>query len=108
LPTIIVYSSLSAVGYHVGILQKVVGAMAWIMKRLMRTSGAESLSAAANVFMGQTEAPLFIRPYIPRLTDSELNAVMVGGFTTIAGSLIAVYSSILGHENRAAISDMAR
>jgi CNT family concentrative nucleoside transporter len=108
LPAIIVFSSLSAIGYHYGILQKVVAAMAWVMTRAMGVSGAESLSAAANVFMGQTEAPLFIRPYIPRMTNSELNAIMVGGFATIAGSLMAAYASILGHEDREAVSEMAR
>ena len=108
LPNIIVFSALSMVGYHLGILQRVVAAMAWVMARLMGTSGAESLSAAANVFMGQTEAPLFVRPYIPRMTESELNAVMIGGFATIAGSLMAVYAGMLGHNDPASISNMAR
>lgn len=108
LPTIIVFSSLSAIGYHLGFLQKIVAVMAWVMARLMRVSGAESLSAAANIFMGQTEAPLFVRPYIPEMTDSELHAVMVGGFATIAGSLIAVYAAMLGHTDPHAISEMAR
>lgn len=108
LPTIIFFSSLSAIGYHLGFLQRVVEMMAWVMKRIMRVSGAESLSAAANVFMGQTEAPLFVRPYIKSMTDSELNAVMIGGFATIAGSLMAAYASILGHSEFAAVSEMAR
>lgn len=108
LPTIIVFSSLSAIGYHYGILQRVVGGMAWVMARVMGTSGAESLSAAANAFLGQTEAPLFVRPYIPRMTHSELNALMVGGFATIAGSLIAVYADRLGHGDSVAVSNMAR
>lgn len=108
LPTIIVFSAMSAIGYHVGILQRVVAVMARIMAVLMRLSGAESLSAAANVFMGQTEAPLLVRPYIPAMTDSELHAVMVGGFATIAGSLMAVYAAMLGYTDPAAISDMAR
>lgn len=108
LPTIIFFSSLSAIGYHLGFLQRVVGMMAWVMKRIMRVSGAESLSAAANVFMGQTEAPLFVRPYIKSMTDSELNAVMIGGFATIAGSLMAAYASILGHSEFEAVSEMAR
>jgi len=108
LPTIIVFSSLSAIGYHFGLLQRVVGGMAWVMARVMGTSGAESLSAAANVFLGQTEAPLFVRPYIPRMTLSELNAVMVAGFSTIAGSLIAVYADRLGRGGHAAIAEMAR
>jgi CNT family concentrative nucleoside transporter len=108
LPTIIVFSSLSAIGYHFGVLQRVVGAMAWVMLRLMRVSGAESLSAAGNVFLGQTEAPLLVRPYIPHMTTSELNAVMIGGFATIAGSLMAVYASMLGHTDRGAVADMVR
>jgi CNT family concentrative nucleoside transporter len=108
LPTIIVFSSISAIGYHFGILQKIVAAMAWVFQRLMRTSGAESLSAAANVFLGQTEAPLLVRPYIPSMTNSELNAVMACGFATIAGSLIAVYGQILGHSDPAAMSNMIR
>ncbi len=108
LPTIIVFSSLSAVGYHFGLLQRIVAAMAWVFQRLMRTSGAESLSAAANVFLGQTEAPLLVRPYIPSMTNSELNAIMVCGFATIAGSLIAVYGQMLGHSEQAAMSNMIR
>jgi len=108
LPTIIVFSSLSAVGYHFGLLQKIVAAMAWVFQRLMRTSGAESLSAAANVFLGQTEAPLLVRPYIPSMTNSELNAIMVCGFATIAGSLIAVYGQMLGHNEQTAMSNMIR
>jgi len=108
LPTIVVFSSLSAIGYHLGILQKVVGLMARVMTRLMRASGAESLSAAGNVFLGQTEAPLLVRPYINGMTRSELNAVMVGGFATMAGSLIAVYMDLLGHHDQAAMSEFAR
>lgn len=108
LPTIIVFASLSAVGYHLGVLQKAVAAMAYVMKRLMRVSGAESLAAAGNIFLGQTEAPLLVRPYIPSMTRSELNAVMIGGFATIAGSLIAVYTSLLGHDDRAAMASFAQ
>jgi CNT family concentrative nucleoside transporter len=108
LPTIIVFSSLSAVGFHFGILQRIVGTMAIVMTRFMGVSGAESLCAAANVFLGQTEAPLFVRPYIPHMTRSELNAVMVGGFATIAGSLIAVYAQMLGHEDAEQTAAMAR
>lgn len=92
--TIIVVSSLSTLFYHWGILQRIVGAAAWIMQRVMRTSGSESLSAAANIFMGQTEAPLLIRPYLNGLTQSELLAVMVGGMATIAGGVLAVYVSL--------------
>jgi len=92
--TIILIGALSSVLYHWGILQRVVHAMAFVMQRLMRVSGSESLSAAANVFVGQTEAPLVIRPYLPRLTQSELLAVMVGGMATIAGGVMAVYVSL--------------
>ena len=91
LPTIIFFSSLMAVLYHLGIMQRVIGGVAWVMQRTMRTSGAESLCAAANIFLGQTEAPLVIRPYIASLTMSELMAVMVGGFATIAAGVMVVY-----------------
>ncbi|MHB8079398.1 MAG: NupC/NupG family nucleoside CNT transporter [Candidatus Krumholzibacteriia bacterium] len=91
LPTIIFFSSLMAVLYHLGIMQRVVGALAWVMRRTMGTSGAESLCCAANIFVGQTEAPLVIRPCVPTLTMSELMAVMVGGFATIAGGVMMVY-----------------
>jgi CNT family concentrative nucleoside transporter len=90
--TIILVSSLSSLLYHWGVLQRVVRAMAWAMRRLMGTSGAETLSAAANVFMGQTEAPLLVRPYIPRMTRSELLCLMTGGMATIAGGVAAVYA----------------
>jgi len=90
--TIILVSSLSALLYHWGVLQRVVRAMAWVMRRLMGTSGAETLSAAANVFMGQTEAPLLVRPYIPTMTRSELLCLMTGGMATIAGGVAAVYA----------------
>ena len=93
LPTIIFLSSLMAVLYYLGILQKVILAFAWVMQRTLRTSGSETLAAAANVFVGQTEAPLVVRPYINRMTRSELMALMTGGFATIAGSVFAVYVS---------------
>ncbi|MSR66305.1 MAG: Na+ dependent nucleoside transporter domain protein [Pedosphaera sp.] len=92
--TIVFVSSLSSLLYHYGILQRVVRMFAWVMQRLMGTSGSESLCAAANIFMGQTEAPLVIRPYLPRMTRSELMAVMVGGMATIAGGVLAVYSKL--------------
>ncbi|MBC8002966.1 MAG: Na+ dependent nucleoside transporter domain protein, partial [Opitutaceae bacterium] len=89
--TIILVSALSALLYHWGVLQRVVRGVAWVMERAMRTSGSESLSAAANIFMGQTEAPLVIKPYLARLTQSEVLAVMIGGMATIAGGVLAVY-----------------
>ena len=92
--TIIIVSSLSSLLYHWGLLQKVVQAFAWLMRKALRTSGAETLSAAANVFMGQTEAPLLIRPYVPRLTRSELMTIMVCGMAHIAGGVAAVYADM--------------
>jgi len=89
--TIIIVASLSSLFYHWGVLQKVVHAVAWVMRKTMRTSGSETLSAAANIFMGQTEAPLFIKPYIARMTRSELLCMMTGGMATIAGGVAAIY-----------------
>ncbi|APZ96902.1 NupC/NupG family nucleoside CNT transporter [Fuerstiella marisgermanici] len=91
LPTIIFFSALMSVMYHLGIMQLVVKALAWLMQKTLGTSGAETLSAAANIFVGQTEAPLVIRPYVADMTMSELNVVMVGGFATIAGGVLAAY-----------------
>ena len=91
LPTIIFFSSLLALLYHLGVMQMVIRGMAWVMRKTMGTSGSESFSCAANVFVGQTEAPLVIRPYLPTMTQSELMAVMVGGFATVAGGVMAVY-----------------
>lgn len=93
LGTIIVVAMLSSVLYHWGILQRVVHSLAWVMRKAMGTSGAETLSAAANIFMGQTEAPLLIKPYIPRMTRSELLCLMTGGMATIAGGVAAVYAA---------------
>jgi len=95
LPTIIFFSSLMAILYHLGVMQRVVWAVAWVMQRTMKTSGAESLSAAANIFVGQTEAPLVVRPFVERMTRSELMAVMTAGFATVAGGVMAAYVSFL-------------
>ncbi len=95
LPTIIFFSSLMTVLYHLGIMQVVVKGIAWVMQRSMRTSGAETLSAAGNIFVGQTEAPLLIKPFVDRMTMSELMAVMTGGFATVAGGVLAAYVGIL-------------
>lgn len=95
LPTIIFFSSLMTVLYHLGIMQLAVKAMAFVMQRTMRTSGAETMSAAGNIFIGQTEAPLLIKPFIEKMTMSELMAVMTGGFATVAGGVLAAYVSIL-------------
>ncbi len=95
LPTIIFFSSLMSVLYHLGLMQWVVRAIAWVMQFTMRTSGAESLSVAGNIFVGQTEAPLLIKPFVGKMTQSELNTVMVGGFATIAGGVMAAYVATL-------------
>jgi len=95
LPTIIFFSALMAVTYHLGIMQRVVRASAWVMQRTMKTSGAESLSAAGNVFVGQTEAPLLVRPFVEKMTESELMALMTGGFATVAGGVLAAYVGML-------------
>ena len=102
LPTIIFFASLMAVLYHLGLMQKIVQAMAWVMLKVMRISGSESLSVAANVFVGQTEAPLVVRPYISRMTESELFTMMVGGMATIAGGVLAAYITMLGGADEAA------
>lgn len=91
LPTILFFSMGSAVLYHLGVLQKVVQLLAWVMRRAMGTSGAESLAAAANIFVGQTEAPLVVRPFLPKMTRSEIMALMSGGFATVAGGVMAAY-----------------
>ena len=95
LPTIIFFSSLMSVLYYLGVMQWVVKGIAWIMQRTMKTSGAETLSVAGNIFVGQTEAPLLIRPFVGKMTYSELNTVMVGGFATIAGGVMAAYVGML-------------
>lgn len=96
LPTIIFFASLMSVLYHIGLMQKIVQAMAWVMQKLLSVSGSESLSVAANVFIGQTEAPLVVRPYIAKMTESELFTMMVGGMATIAGAVLAAYIAMLG------------
>ncbi len=96
LPTVIFVSSLFSVLYHLGALQRIVKAFAWLMARVMRLSGAESLAAAANVFMGMTEAPLMVAPYLARMTTSELMAVMTSGMATIAGGVMVAYIGMGG------------
>lgn len=95
LPTIIFFSSLMTILYHMGVMQWVVHGFAWVMQKTMKTSGAESLSAAANIFVGQTEAPLVIKPYVNDMTESELMTVMTGGFATVAGGVLAIYVGML-------------
>jgi len=96
LPTVIFFSAVTAGLYYLGILQRVVYVFAWLMAKTMRLSGAESLSAAGNVFLGQTEAPLLVKPFIAKMSDSELNCLMTGGMATIAGSVLGAYVSFLG------------
>ena len=91
LPTIVFFSSLMAILYHFGVMQKLVAALAFVMRRSLGTSGTETLAAAANVFVGQTEAPLVVRPYLAKMTQSELMALMTGGFATVAGGVLALY-----------------
>ena len=95
LPTIIFFSSFMAILYHIGIMQKVIYVIAWVMQRTLKTSGAESLSASANIFVGQTEAPLVVKPYIDKMTRSEIMCVMTGGMATVAGGVMAGYVGML-------------
>jgi concentrative nucleoside transporter, CNT family len=95
LPTIIFFSALMTILYHLGIMQKLVHVFAWVMQKTMNISGAESMSAAANIFVGQTEAPLVVKPYVNRMTVSELMVVMTGGFATVAGGVLAIYVGML-------------
>jgi concentrative nucleoside transporter, CNT family len=96
LPTIIFFASLMAVLYHLGVMQAIVRGMAWVITKLMRVSGAETLSVCANAFIGQTEAPLVVKPYIAKMTKSELLTLMVGGMATIAGGVLGAYVLMLG------------
>lgn len=96
LPTIVFFSALTSLFFYLGILQKVVWAMGWFMTKLMNISGAESLSCAGNVFLGQTEAPLMVKEYIPKMSRSELMLIMVSGMATMSGGVLAAYISMLG------------
>ena len=96
LPTIIFFSALMGVLYHLGVMQAVVRAMAWAITKVMRVSGAETTSVCASVFIGQTEAPLTVRPYIGKMTQSELLTMMIGGMAHIAGGVLAAYVGMLG------------
>jgi CNT family concentrative nucleoside transporter len=91
MPTVIFFSAFISLLYYYGILQRLVSGIAWVMQRTMKTSGPETTSCAANIFVGQTEAPLLIKPFVNHLTQSELHAVMVGGFATVAGSVLAAF-----------------
>jgi CNT family concentrative nucleoside transporter len=96
LPTIIFFAAFMGVLYHLGVMQWIVRGMAWAITRVMRVSGAETTSVCASVFIGQTEAPLTVRPYIPRMTESELITMMIGGMAHIAGGVLAAYVGMLG------------
>lgn len=99
LPSVIFFSALSSLLYYWGILQRIVYGMAWVMKRLMGLSGSESVAAAGNVFLGQTEAPLLVKPYLGKMTQSEILCLMAGGMATIAGGVLASYIGFLGGED---------
>ena len=99
LPTIIFFSALTSLLFYMGILQKIVYGLAWVMSKTMKLSGAESLAAAANIFLGQTEAPLLVKPYIGNMTKSELMCLMTGGMATIAGGVMAAYIGFLGGDD---------
>lgn len=99
LPTIIFFSSLTSLLFYLGVIQKVVYGMAWVMTKLMNISGMESLSVAGNIFLGQTEAPLMIKEYLDDMSPSEIFLVMTGGMATIAGGVLAAYISFLGGED---------
>ncbi|MCC9601978.1 NupC/NupG family nucleoside CNT transporter [Stieleria sp. JC731] len=94
LPTVIFFSSLMSILYYIGVMQWVVYALAWVMQFTLKTSGPETLAAAANVFVGHTEAPLVVRPYLAKMTRSELNAMMTGGFATVTGGLLGAYAGM--------------
>jgi len=96
LPTILFFAALSSLLYYLGILQVIVYGFAWVMSKTMRLTGAESLAAAANVFIGQTEAPLVVKPYLEGMSKSEILSLMTGGMATIAGGVFGAYVSILG------------
>lgn len=101
LPTVVFFSAFTSVLYYFGIIQRVIEGFAWVMSRTMRLSGAESLAAAANIFIGQTEAPLVVKPYLDKMTKSELMCLMVGGMATIAGGVLAAYIAFLGGSSEA-------
>ena len=108
LPTIIFFSALTSVLYYLGIVQIVVKGMAWVLTKLLGISGAESVSVAGNIFLGQTEAPLMIKAYLERMTRSEILLVMVGGMATVAGGVLAAYIGFLGGDDAALRLEFAR
>ena len=108
LPTVVFFSALTSLLYYLGILQKIVFGFAWILSKTMRLSGAESLAAAANIFVGQTEAPLVVKPYIKKMTTSEIMCLMSGGMATIAGGVFAAFIGFLGGDDPVAQREFAK
>jgi CNT family concentrative nucleoside transporter len=99
LPTIIFFSALTSVLFYLGVIQKIVWGLAWLMTKALKISGAESLSVAGNIFLGQTESPLMIKAYLPKMNDSEMLLVMIGGMATVAGGVLAAYIGFLGGDD---------
>ncbi|MFM7051522.1 MAG: NupC/NupG family nucleoside CNT transporter [Planctomycetota bacterium] len=108
LPIIIFFASLMAVLYHFGVMQRLIALLAFALRRALGITGTEAMSAAANVFVGQTEAPLTVRPFIGRMTRSQIMCVMVGGFATIAGSVMAAYIALIAGDDPAARVEVAK
>ena len=108
LPTVVFFSALTSLLYYLGVLQKIVYCFAWVLSKTMRLSGAESLAAAANIFVGQTEAPLIVKPYISKMTNSEIMCLMTGGMATIAGGVFAAFIGFLGGDDIAAQQEFAK
>ncbi|MEZ6234705.1 MAG: nucleoside transporter C-terminal domain-containing protein [Phycisphaerales bacterium] len=108
LPVIVFFASLMGVLYYVGLMQRIIAGLAWVLRTSLRVTGAEALCTAANVFVGQTEAPLCVRPYIPTMTRSQLMVLMVGGFATIAGSVMASFAGMLGHGDEARTAEVVK
>ena len=99
LPTVIFFSALTSVLFYLGIIQRVVKGLAWLLSKLLQVSGAESLSVAGNIFLGQTESPLMIKAYLEKMNRSEILLVMIGGMATVAGGVLAAYIGFLGGED---------
>ncbi len=108
LPTIIFFSALTSVLFYLGIIQKVVKALAWLLSKFLKISGAESLSVAGNIFLGQTESPLLIKAYLEKMNKSEILLVMIGGMATVAGGVLAAYIGFLGGNDQALRLEFAR
>ncbi len=101
LSVVVFFASFMAVLYHLGIMQRLIAALAWLLRRTMGVTGTEALAMSANVFVGQTEAPLCVKPFVEKMTTSQIMTLMVGGFATIAGAVLAAYVGILGGEDEA-------